>query len=413
VRVLYLVSTHGWPARITPYSFIDEEIHALVARGVEPYLLSEDVAVEDERDGVRVLPVPAGTWPERLQTLPFLRASWAHLPPGSMGTARRTFHAVRLERYATEAVRRHGIDVMHTHFAAYGMAGMLARVHTRTPLIATFRGMDLLLDPSIDYGVRQERFYDRTIRTLLRNADMTTYVSDFMRQAGIRLGADPETARTIRKGVDLERFQVAEDRLALRRALDVPGPMILTVAGLIPRKGVDTVIEALARLPSDDATLVVCGDGYYRDQLVALSQELGVGDRVRFCGRVSRDEIAGYFAACDVFVLASRLEAAGNVVLEAMASGRPVVTTDSGGPTEFVREGRTGYVVRPGDAVALADRLQRLLSDDGLREGMGRASRQVMEEAYPYGNMIDGFLEVYRQVLDAGPRGRPVRRTAP
>jgi glycosyltransferase involved in cell wall biosynthesis len=409
VRVLYLVSAHDWPRRITPYSFLDEEIRALAANGIEPYVLSTELADPDQRDGIHVLPVPRGSWPDRLRTIPFLVASRRNLPAGYACDARLTFHAARLERHAVEAIRRHGIELIHTHFAAYGFAGVLARAATGIPLVATFRGMDLLVDRSINYGARQEPFFDRTVRALLQNADLTTYVSDFMRGVGVDLGAAPEAARTIRKGVDLDRFKVVEDRPALQAALGVTGPMILTVAALIPRKGVDTLIAALARLRSaPTATLVVCGEGYARDSLLAMCRELGVTDRVRFCGWIGRDEIPRYFAACDVFVLASRLEASGNVLLEAMASGRPVITTDSGGPPEYVRAGETGYVVEPGNVSSLAERLDRLLSDAALREGMGKAGRRAAEQAYPYGTMVNEYLKVYRQMVRRGGPGSGV-----
>lgn len=419
MKVLFLVSAHGWPERITPFSFIDEEIRALVAEGVEAFIISPHVARNDERDGIHMIAVPPGTLRDRIRTLPFFVASAPHLPPGAWGDLRHTFHAVRLERHAASVIRRFGIDLMHTHFGGYGLAGMLARASTGIPLVATFRGMDLLLDPSIEYGARQEPFYDRTVQALLRKADVTTYVSDFMQETGVGLGARPETARTIRKGVDLDRFSAVSERAALRAELraelDFEGPMILTVAGLIPRKGIDVLIEAVARMGAEPRpTLVICGDGRSRDALAALAEERGVGERVRFRGWVARHEIPRYFAACDVFVLPSRLEAAGNVLLEAMASGRPVVTTDSGGPPEYVQDGRTGFVVPPGDANALADRLDRLLADASLRESMGREGRQVVERAHDYGGMIDGFLEVYHRAVErAGPTRTGAIRASP
>ena len=400
MKVLYLVPTADWPRRITPYSFLDEEIRALVATGVEAYVLAPSLARDDVRDGIHMVAVPHGSVRTRLRTLPFLTAHARHLPPGALAEPRRTLHAARLEQAAAATVRRHGIEVMHTHFAAGGFAGMLARAATGVPLVATFRGMDLLCDTSIRYGARTDPFYDRTVRALVHNVDCTTYASDFMRRVGIDFGAPAATARTIRKGVDLERFRVASDRAALRARLGVPGPMILTVGGLIPRKGMDTVIRALAGMrAAPTATLVVCGEGPEREALGALAAELGVADRVRFEGHVGRDRIGDHFAACDVFVLASRLEAAGNVLLEAMAAGRPVVTTLSGGPPEYVADGRTGHVVAPDDHAALAARLDATFADDERREAMGREARRVAEREHRYDRMIDEFRLVYAQVL--------------
>jgi glycosyltransferase involved in cell wall biosynthesis len=403
MKVLYLVPSGQWPRQITPFSFLDEEIAALGNAGVEPYVLSTAVEHDQERDAVRIVAVPPGNrLRQRIGTLALLAKHRSRLPGGWRSDARRSLHAVRIELCVAEVVRRFNIDLIHSHFGMPGFAGMLARVETGRPLVASFRGMDLLVDASIDYGLRRDPFYDRTIPALLAQADATTYASEFMRRTALDLGADPTRASTIRKGVDLHHFRLVEDRESLRAQLGVPHPMILTVAGLIPRKGIDTILHALSRLrDTHPFTLVVCGAGTERDNLLRLSESLRLAERVQFRGRVDREEIPRFFAACDVFVLASRLEAAGNVLLEAMASGRPVVTTDSGGPPEYVREGETGFVVPPADADALAGRLRILLDDPALRERMGKAGRALVEREHPYSQLVQGYLEVYRRVLRA------------
>ncbi|MEJ7711477.1 MAG: glycosyltransferase [Pyrinomonadaceae bacterium] len=127
--------------------------------------------------------------------------------------------------------------------------GLMARAETKRPLIASFRGNDLLLDRSINYGARLDPFFDRAIRRLCRHADMTLFFSEFMRQQALRFKAQAETARVIKKGVDLDHFRVADDKVALRAKLGLKQRlMILTVAGLIPRKGINFIMEGLARL---------------------------------------------------------------------------------------------------------------------------------------------------------------------
>lgn len=239
---------------------------------------------------------------------------------------------------------------------------------------------------------------------LLKSADMTTYASDFMQREGIRLCARPSQAITIRKGVALDSFRVAPDRLERRWDLGIAGPMVLTVAELIRRKGVDTLIRALGRLrDSHPFTLVICGEGPDEPALRKLSEELGVSDRVEFRGQVSREKIPDYFSASDVFVLASRVEAAGNVILEAMSAGRPVVTTDCGGPPEYVEDGRTGYIVPVEDDGALASRLASLMDDPELADRLGLAGRELMADRHRYQRMISEFIDAYRR---AGSKSR-------
>ena len=405
MRVLFVGPTGRRPEQVMAFSFLDEEIHGLARAGVEPYVLSASVDSPRRLEDIRVVPLGPGTWRDRVRTARLLATHRERLPSGKRPKLSGVFHAARVEQVISDIVRKHDIDLIHSHFGPLvGFGGLLASRETGRPLVASLRGMDVLVDPSIDYGLRLNPMYERALFTFLRIADRTTYNSDFLREQAVRLGADPANAITLRKGVDLDHFQVSADRGALRDELGITSPMILTVAGLIRRKGVDTLIRAVARLPEGfHFTLVVCGSGPEQSALQDLSAELKVNDRVTFKGRVARDQIPRYFSACDVFVLASRLEAAGNVVLEAMASGRPVVCTDSGGPPEYVRDGETGFVVPVDDPVALADRIRLLLEKEETREELGRQGRTIAERDHPYSALVEGYLAVYRSVLAPRP----------
>ena len=244
------------------------------------------------------------------------------------------------------------------------------------------------------------RFHDRAIRRLLAAADRTVYFSAFMRDYAVALGAPFDRTRVVEKGVDRSRFQPAKDRQQLKRELNLPErPMLLTVGGLIPRKGVHLMLEAAARLrDTHDFSIVVCGDGAERGRLQELSETLDISNRTCFLGRVDRDAIPDYFAACDVFVLASTLEAAGNVLLEAMASARPVVCMDSGGPPEYVEDGTTGFVVPVADVKGLAERIRLLLDDPVLAEELGRHGRAIVDSRLDSHRMTLDVLRIYDEV---------------
>jgi glycosyltransferase involved in cell wall biosynthesis len=421
MRVLYLVPPGEEPGQIARYSFLDEEIEGLVAAGVEAYVPSISLHEPASRDGVHMLPLRVGRKAsDLLRAITFMARHAAAMPLASLLNTRRMLYAIRIERSIAALVREHHVDLIHSHFGGVmGFGGTLASRATGTPLVVSFRGMDLLMDRDLDYGLRRDRFYDRGLRTLLRQMEVATFASDFMRDAAIRLDATPEKTVVLPKGVDLSRFHMAEDREALRAGLGIDTPMILTVAGLIPRKGIDIILQALALLrDSHDFTFVVCGEGPEEEELRGLAGELGLGDRTRFVGRVDRSRVMRFFAACDVFVLASRLEAAGNVLLEAMASGRPVICTDSGGPPEYVRHGETGLVVPVDDPAALADGVRILLEDGDLRERYGREGRSLMEREHPYDRLMAGYLDVYRRATGSGaavspPVQRPAARGAP
>jgi phosphatidylinositol alpha-1,6-mannosyltransferase len=413
MRVLYLAPQPRQPDRLSAYTFLDEEILGLAAAGVEPYVLSTKATAHSDAGPVKVramsvsLSDAPGTWR-------FLSMCRAVVPPGNLLRARALYRALTIERAAAAVIEAEHIDVIHSHFGWPGsFGGVLARAATGRPLIACLRGADVLIDPDADYGRRSARYHDRTIRRLLATADRTVYFSRFMRDTGISLGAPAGRAHVVRKGVDLSQFTSspgARDRATLRRRLFLPDrPMILTVAGLIRRKGVHHLIEAAARLRhTHDFSVVICGEGVELDRLRQLSDGLGLGDRTYFRGRVDRQAIAQYFSACDLFVLASTIEAAGNVLLEAMAAARPVVCTASGGPAEYVRDGETGFVVPVADVPALAARLRWLLDDPALAARLGDQGCRLAHDDHEYGRMTGDIVRLYHDVL--AERARPARR---
>ena len=403
MKVLYLIPQPKRPDRLGAYSFLDEEIEALAAAGVQPYVLSTAAPADTERRGVRVISMAARTsGVVRAGAAAFLARHLRSVPGGNVCHPLKLYRPARSEHMAAAIVKRERIDLVHSHFGwPQGFGGLLTKAATGIPLVATLRGTDILLDPSIGYGRRADASFDRAVRRLLRGADRTVYFSNYMREQALALGARPEAARLIRKGVDLTHFKVAEDRMALRRELGLgERPMILTVAGLIPRKGVHHILQALAR-PGQrtDFDLVICGDGPERGRLEALTAQLGLTGRVVFTGQVDRKTIPKYFAACDVFVLASVVEAAGNVLFEAMSAGRPVVCTNSGGPQEYVRNGETGYVVPVGDVDALASRIRQLLADPALQDRLGSEARRVTIGEFDYARMVSDLIEVYRELV--------------
>jgi glycosyltransferase involved in cell wall biosynthesis len=197
---------------------------------------------------------------------------------------------------------------------------------------------------------------------------------------------------------------------SLQRAVEirreVNRPIVLFVGRLVPYKGVDILLQAVKEL---DAVALIVGDGPMRSGLEALAQQLGISDRVRFLGSVADAELAALYRACSVFVLPSvtRQEAFGVVQLEAMAAGRPVVSTDVGTGVGWVnRHGETGYVVPPRDPVALREGIRRLLADPELQKSMGDAAMRRAGSVFSIERMIDGTLALYRDVMATAGHGK-------
>jgi glycosyltransferase involved in cell wall biosynthesis len=403
MKVLYLAPQPKREGPLTAYSFLDEEIRALASAGVRAYVLSRRSRSIQEDGGVVRWPVARDrSFRERRENMPFVLRSSAWMPAANLLSFGEWYRAALVERVAADVIRREKIDVVHSHFAwPNGVGGSLARRTTGVPLVACLRGADILIDEGIDYGAREWPFFDRNLRRLLRTADRTLYFSEFMREEGIRLGARPERARTVQKAVDLSHFRVVEDRARMKRELGFGDrPMILSVGGLIPRKGMDIILQALAPLRQMfDFSLVICGDGAERESLRALARRLSLEDRTHFMGMVSREEIPKFFGACDVFVLASVLEAAGNVLFEAMGAGRPIICTRAGGPGEYVEDGVTGFVVPVRDSALLGERLRQLLADPSLGDRLGDEGRRRALTRFAYPRLVADLMSVYEEVV--------------
>jgi phosphatidylinositol alpha-1,6-mannosyltransferase len=212
-------------------------------------------------------------------------------------------------------------------------------------------------------------------------------VSRFTAARAIALGVSPERVCIVNPGVDLQRFHPERGEPDAPELAAHAGPRLLTITRLVPRKGVDTVIQALPRLP-DDVHYFIGGSGPDRERLLALADELGVAARVHMLGRVPDDRVAALYRHADWVLLVSREELAagdvegfGMVLLEAQACGTPVVGGDAGGIPDALRDGETGVLVRPDDPAGLAARLGPLLRDPGLRDRYATAALAHVRES--------------------------------
>ena len=212
--------------------------------------------------------------------------------------------------------------------------------------------------------------------------------------------ADRGRIRVIPFGFDLDRFTRPAPGLdALRRRH--PGRLVFALGRHVYYKGFDVLLNALARMP-DDVGLVMGGTGPLTDALKALAAELGIAARVHFAGLIEEDALPAYFQLCDVFCLpaVSRAEAFGIVQVEAMAAGRPVVSTRLGNGVDLVnRDGETGLTVEPGDATALAAALGALLDDPTRARLLGAQGQRRALAEYGLGQMVERTFETYHAVL--------------
>ena len=319
-----------------------------------------------------------------------------HLPAGPEApVAREELHRHLPEFVArVEAHRRAesiGYDLVHAHYWLSGVAGLQLRDAWQVPLVQMFHTLGRLKntvarDPSeIEPELRlaeEGRVIELADRVVAANVVERAHLV-------WHYGARSERVAVIPCGVDTEMFQplsssAAKDLLELE-----PDPLFLYVGRLEPIKGLETLFEAMARVPAPARLLIIGGDqdepeNAHAERLRGLVSSLGLKSRVRFLGAQPQDRLRLFYAAAAATVMPSYYESFGMVALEAMACGTPVIASRVGGLTTTVRDGVTGYLVPEGDPLALAGRMCGVLADAPARARLGReATRWAAEHRWP------------------------------
>jgi D-inositol-3-phosphate glycosyltransferase len=291
-------------------------------------------------------------------------------------------------------------DVAHAHFWMSGIAALwaTARSPDPVPVVQTFHALGSVKrrwQAEADTSPPQRLSLEATIarQATIIIATCTDEVSEL---AGY--GARPESMYVVPCGVDCDRFQSGPEA-------DVAAPRsrtrVLSLGRLVPRKGNDTVIAAMAGVPGTD--LVIAGGPHpgqlHGDSEVArlsqIAEAYGVADRVRFTGRVPHKDVPALLRSADIVVSAPWYEPFGIVPVEAMACGRAVVVSAVGGHLDTVEDGVTGRLVPPRDPAALTAALRQLLAEPGLRRELGTAGAARVAARYSWDKIAAETEAVY------------------
>jgi D-inositol-3-phosphate glycosyltransferase len=307
-------------------------------------------------------------------------------------------------------------DVVHAHFWMSAFAALRATEDLDVPVAVTFHALGSVkqrhqgaADTSPAGRVAAEA---RIARDCARVVATATEEVDEL----VALGAEAGDVVVVPCGVDVDHFRPDGE---LARGMWPQPPTgewryrLLSLGRMVPRKGVDDIVRALAAVP--DASLVIAGgparehldDDAEHARLLALARSAGVADRVSFVGRVSRAEAPALIRSADVVVCAPWYEPFGIVPLEAMACGRPVVGTAVGGLRDTVVDGETGVLVAPQEPDALAAALRELLPDPDRREAMGRHAADRARRRYSWPSIAAATEQVYAELLAGDPTAAP------
>ena len=269
-----------------------------------------------------------------------------------------------------------------------GPVAWLIKKLFRVPYVVSLRGGDVPGFRPYDF-----RLYHKLaapfLRVIWRNAAAVVANSGGLRQLANAFEPGFEIP-VIPNGIDLKSYKPA--------GRDWTSPRLLSAGRIVHQKGLDLAMRALGGLSELNWEWHIAGDGPQMPVLQSLAKELGIGDRVHFLGWRSREELMECYGQANIFLFPSRHEGMPNALLEAMASGLPVVASCISGNEELVVDGDTGYLVPSEDVEALQTALKQLLSDPALREQMGRASRQYVEVHYSWESTAQQYALLLEKV---------------
>lgn len=298
--------------------------------------------------------------------------------------------------YANSLLQKERFDVMHAFFSVpCGFMATLLSFWYRVPYIVSLRGADV---PGYS-----ERFTGMYIflRPLIR-CIWSRSAGVVSNSAGLRLLALKTNAKQeigmIPNGIDTSQFKFDPAR-------EVDGIFrILCVSRITPRKGIRYLIEGFDVLQKKFQTLPmelwIIGEGDELASLRELVQSLGAHAGVKFFGRMEHDKLASFYGLADVFVLPSLNEGMSNTMLEALASGLPIIATVTGGTEELVTDGENGFYIEKKSSEDIASKLEKVLTDEGLRKKMGLASR-ARAEKMSWRSVAKEYVEVYEKTQNS------------
>ncbi len=280
----------------------------------------------------------------------------------------------------------HRFDAIDAHYIyPDGVAACWLGRRFGLPVVMTARGTDVNLIP-------RYRVPRRLIQGAIRDASALIAVSAALKRVLVDLGAPDEKVTVLRNGVETDLFRPPADRKAVRARLGLKGPTLVSVGGLIERKGHHRTIEAMCQLAGFE--LLIAGEGPERQRLSALIETLGLGDRVRLLGPWPHKELPMLYGAADASVLASSREGWANVLLESMACGTPVVAANIWGNPEVVCAPAAGVIYEPNTPGGIVAGVLRLFSNLPYR-----SATRAYAEPFSWDDTTAGQLALFQRII--------------
>ena len=320
-----------------------------------------------------------------------------------------------VSRRVRRLVRQHKVALLHAHqyspfFYAATSRSLLETLFGKPPILFTEHGRHFPDHRSLRRVVAN--------KILLTRRDRVIAVGEFVKQALVENeGLSARRIEVIYNGIDPSKFGAAvyngdrakatalREQVRAELRLKAGTPLVLQVARLHPVKDHVTAVAAMAYVVQEvpEAVLVLVGDGVEKRRISAKAREFGLEHNIRMLGM--RSDVPRFMVAADVFLLSSLSEGISVTLLEAMASGKPIVATDVGGNSEVVSHGKNGLLCRSSDPRDIGSSLTTLLRNPQLQSQMGRAGRERLLQTFTQEQMHAGYIRVYDQMLGRNKNG--------
>jgi len=299
------------------------------------------------------------------------------------------------------ALKRLRPDIVHVFMLPASLYGRSAAIAAGVPII---------IGTEVNIYDRKQRHHILVERLLAARSACVVASAEAVKTAYVRqLGIDPAIVRVVYNAVNWDRLNAPMTPDAVRASLGIPAARIVVgvVATLQDKKGHRVLLDAVARTPGlESVWLLLVGDGPERPALETYTAQLGLADRVTFCG--TRRDLGNVLPAMDVFALPSLWEGLPLALLLAMGASRPVVATRIAGIPEVVTDGENGFLVEPGDSTSIGSALARVCGDAALRASMGAAAKAAVRDRFGADAHVAAIIRIYEEFLARTARGEPV-----
>lgn len=383
------VLTTSFPLYPGDYSgiFVSALVNNLSTQGLKVEVVAphdKGAKIKEEMSGVRV---------HRFRY--FLPASWQRLAyhGGIVPNLRKSIMAkIELPFFLSSFVFRSLLvarrcDIIHVHWIHNGLIALICQLVFKKPVILTAHG------PDINY-LQEGGLIAKVARFILKKVDKVITVSDSIKKKVIAFGASADKVITIPNGVpDQNTFL----NLPPKDGVDYS---VLFVGRLVPQKNVQFLLKAINLLKNKlpEIKLVIVGDGPQRGKLEDYVRKKSLEKQVSFEGAKPREKIYDYFQKADLFVLPSTIEGLPIVILEALAAGKPIITTPVEGVPEIIKNGENGLIVESNDVNELANSVIKLFEDKSLRDRLIANSRKTIRKKYNWADIAQHTKDIYKTV---------------